>query len=128
MNNIFQYDYHIRESIRSIKHALNEDLALQWGDESEFLRKKKKNEKCKINRLRHIERRRNAKSPLISVRNVHSTTTAMIRRRKTKKSESFFFLFRMAMLQWTFQMTRSKNKDTHVRRKKKKSSSMCYCC
>ncbi len=88
MNNI-ENDYHVRESIRSIRHAPNEDLSsfffLFEIDDSEFLRKK-----SKINRLRHIERKKNEESPLISVRNVHSTKTTTIRR---GKGHFFFFFF-----------------------------------
>jgi len=76
-----------------------------------------KKKKSKINRLRHIYIKKNEESPLISVRNVHSTKTTMIRRERVIFFSYSFFLGYASM---NICMTRSKNKDTHVRRKKRR--------
>jgi hypothetical protein len=79
-------------------------------------------------------RRRNAKSPLISVRNVHSTTTTTIR---TKKGESLLF-FSSSFFSYGYASMNISNDQIEKQRyscetkeeeeRGKKSSSMCYCC
>jgi hypothetical protein len=76
----------------------------------------------KWNELRLIDEKRECEeSPLISVRNVHSTKTRATATTTIRRRKGQFFLLGYASMNRC--MTRSKNKDAHLRRTKKKKKS-----